>query len=533
MSAASCKDMPYLIPKEKYLNVIPVHITHETYGTPTFSVNGLNSLHQHQFIEISYICGGNGTHHIWNKAYPAEIGNLYVINTAVPHGFFTSDQEAPLSVRSLYLDPQELFTGENVEIGNENYLFGLFAKNNFAVQLALKGKHLKTISAAFDKIQLETEGLQQDWQIAVRSHVTLLLLQIKRFTERFQIPQVDKELKETALVSDVLQLISEYYAEPDFSLKKVSELLYKNASSISIIFHEVTGKHFSDYLCSYRMQKAVSLLTDTDYTNENIALLCGYCDFPSFYKQFRLIIGVTPREFRNHHKKQDAVGTDTVKKENSMDFLYAEISNKLQQCQKKEVIDLVTRALEEELPPIKILNLGLVDGMNVLGEKFHANKVFAPEVLMAASTMNTCLDILKPHLTEANIHLIGKAVICTVKGDIHDVGKNLVKLMLECEGIQCIDLGVDVDPSDIARVVRTHEVHLVCLSALLTTTIMAMKDVIDTLEKEGLREHVRIMVGGAPVTQEFAESIGADVYTPDAVTAAKEAKRLLLEMENK
>ena len=158
--------------------------------------------------------------------------------------------------------------------------------------------------------------------------------------------------KETALAFDVLRLISEHYADPDFSLKKVSELLYKNTSSISRIFKEVTGKHFSDYLCSFRMQQAAALLADTDLSNDKIALLCGYCDFPSFYRQFRLVIGVTPREFRNNQKQQTPPETVPVQqKEKSTHILYDEISDKLQQCRKSEVIDLVTRALEEQLPP--------------------------------------------------------------------------------------------------------------------------------------------------------------------------------------
>lgn len=171
-----------------------------------------------------------------------------------------------------------------------------------------------------------------------------------------------------------------------------------------------------------------------------------------------------------------------------------------------------------------------MSGMSILGEKFHTNDAFLPEVLLAASTMNTCLEILKPHLVQANVSPVGRAVICTIKGDIHDVGKNIVKLMIEGAGIECVDLGVDVAPSAIVQAVRTHKAQLVCLSALLTTTMMALKDVIDELTKAGLRESVRIMVGGAPITQEFADSIGADCYTPDAGAAAHEARRLLEQM---
>ena len=168
--------------------------------------------------------------------------------------------------------------------------------------------------------------------------------------------------------------------------------------------------------------------------------------------------------------------------------------------------------------------------MNAIGEKFRANKVFVMEVLAAAKAMNSSMELLKPHLIEAGIEPIGKAVICSVSGDMHDIGKNLVKLMMEGEGITCIDLGVNVPSAAVVEAVREHNSQLVCLSSLMTTTMMGLRDVIDALKKSGLRSHVKVMVGGAPVTQAFADSIGADCYTPDAVTAAKEAKRLIQEM---
>ena len=145
--------------------------------------------------------------------------------------------------------------------------------------------------------------------------------------------------------------------------------------------------------------------------------------------------------------------------------------------------------------------------------------------------MNSGLKILKPALSGAGVEPIGKAVICTVKGDMHDIGKNLVKMMIEGQGIECIDLGVDVDPAAIVAAVKENNAQLVCLSALLTTTMLGQKDVIEALKAEGIRDSVRVMVGGAPITQEFANEIGADCYTLDAASAAKEAKRLILEMK--
>ena len=204
-----------------------------------------------------------------------------------------------------------------------------------------------------------------------------------------------------------------------------------------------------------------------------------------------------------------------------------EISEKLQKGKAKDVTALVEQAISENVAPEQILNDGLLAGMNIVGEKFKKNEVFVPEVLVAARAMNAGLKILKPLLAEAGVETIGKAVICTVKGDMHDIGKNLVKMMIEGQGIECIDLGVDVDPQKVVQAVKECGAKLVCLSSLLTTTMMGQKDVIDALKEAGIRDQVKVMVGGAPVTQQFADEIGADCYTLDAASAAQAAKALL------
>ncbi len=207
-----------------------------------------------------------------------------------------------------------------------------------------------------------------------------------------------------------------------------------------------------------------------------------------------------------------------------------EISEKLQRGKAKDVAALVEQALAENIAPETILNDALVVGMNVIGDKFRENQVFVPEVLVAARAMNAGLKILKPALAGAGVEPLGTAVICTVKGDMHDIGKNLVKMMIEGQGIACIDLGVDVDAQTVVNAVRDNDVQLVCLSALLTTTMSGQKDVIDALAEAGLRDKARVMVGGAPVTQAYATEIGADCYTLDAASAAREAVRLIREM---
>ena len=204
--------------------------------------------------------------------------------------------------------------------------------------------------------------------------------------------------------------------------------------------------------------------------------------------------------------------------------IYEEISAMLQKGRAKNVTALVNQALEENCPPEEILNEGLISGMNIVGEKFRNNEVFVPEVLVAARAMNAGMKTLKPLLAAEGVEPVGKCVICTVKGDMHDIGKNLVKMMIEGKGIECIDLGVDVDPERIVEAVKENDARIVCLSALLTTTMTGQKDVITALEEAGLRDQVKVMVGGAPVTQQFADEIGADCYTPDAASAAQAAR---------
>ena len=166
----------------------------------------------------------------------------------------------------------------------------------------------------------------------------------------------------------------------------------------------------------------------------------------------------------------------------------------------------------------------LIVGMGIIGEKFKNNEVFVPEVLIAARAMNAALTVLKPALAETGVEPVGTAVICTVKGDLHDIGKNLVKMMIEGTGLRVIDLGVDCDAEKVVQAVKDNNADIVCLSSLLTTTMMYQKDVIEALKAAGIRDKVKVMVGGAPVTQAFADEIGADAYTPDAASAAEKAR---------
>lgn len=200
-----------------------------------------------------------------------------------------------------------------------------------------------------------------------------------------------------------------------------------------------------------------------------------------------------------------------------------EISAYLQAGKAKIVKEKVQAAIDAGLPATQILNDGLMAGMSVIGEKFKNNEVFVPEVLVAARAMNKGMELLKPLLAQSGVKSAGKAILGTVQGDLHDIGKNLVKMMLESKGIEVIDLGVDVPPENFVKAAADEHCQLICCSALLTTTMGVMKDVVEAAKTAGIRDQVTIMVGGAPVTQAFCDQIGADIYTPDAASAADAA----------
>lgn len=209
--------------------------------------------------------------------------------------------------------------------------------------------------------------------------------------------------------------------------------------------------------------------------------------------------------------------------------LIQEISELLQKGRAKQVKQLVQQALDEGIDPKEILNDGLLSGMMIIGAKFKNNEVFVPEVLVAARAMNAGIAILEPRLVEAGNEPAGKAVIGTVKGDLHDIGKNLVTMMLKGAGFEIYDIGVDVDADTFVNKAEEVGADVICMSALLTTTMPNMKDVIQVLNEKGLREKYIVMVGGAPVNENFAQQIGADYYTPDAATCAEVAKKAVFE----
>ena len=204
-----------------------------------------------------------------------------------------------------------------------------------------------------------------------------------------------------------------------------------------------------------------------------------------------------------------------------------DISASLQKGKAKEVKELVQQAIDQGIGARAILEEGLLAGMGVIGGKFKRNEVFVPEVLIAARAMNAGAALLKPYLATAGVEATGKVILGTVKGDMHDIGKNLVRMMMEGKGLEVIDLGVDVSAEKFVQAVNDHNADIVALSALLTTTMNEMKVVIEALSAAGLRDKVKVMIGGAPITESFRVSIGADAYTSDAASASDSAIALI------
>ena len=202
-----------------------------------------------------------------------------------------------------------------------------------------------------------------------------------------------------------------------------------------------------------------------------------------------------------------------------------EISLQLQAGKSRAVKALVQQALDEGVAATEILEKGLLDGMNIIGKQFKEGEIFVPEVLVAARAMNMGAALLKPYLAAEGVKATGKACIGTVRGDLHDIGKNLVKMLMESKGLEVIDLGTDVAPETFIQTAKDENCQIIGCSALLTTTRGVMEEVVKAAEAAGIRDKVKIMIGGAPVTEAFCQQIGADAYTPDAASAAELAAK--------
>ncbi|HHW28029.1 MAG TPA: cobalamin-binding protein [Syntrophomonadaceae bacterium] len=208
---------------------------------------------------------------------------------------------------------------------------------------------------------------------------------------------------------------------------------------------------------------------------------------------------------------------------------YTELCAEVVNGNESKVIELTKSLLEAGYDPLEIMNKGLIAGMDIVGPRFKNGEMFVPEVLLSARALHSGINIVKEALVGTDIPCIGKIVLGTVKSDLHDIGKNLVGMMMESAGFKVIDLGVDVPEETFIEAVKEHKPDILALSALLTTTMPNMKSVIDALKENGLRDKVKVIIGGAPVSQNFADEIGADGYAPEAASAAALCKQLIAE----
>ena len=210
--------------------------------------------------------------------------------------------------------------------------------------------------------------------------------------------------------------------------------------------------------------------------------------------------------------------------------LLAAVSYNLQRGHAVKVGKLVNELLNRGVTAEMILNRGLISGMDEVGLRFRDNEIFVPEVLVAARAMICGMNAIRPFIVNESFRPVGRVILGTVRGDIHDIGKNLVRMMMESKRIEVIDLGTDVSAAHFVQAARTYDCNIVCCSALLTTTMAYIRDVIHAFQNAGIRDKVKIMIGGAPVTEAFRKNIGADIYTTDATTAAETALSLINEM---
>lgn len=476
----------------------------------------LSHLNMNESVEISVVVDGSGIHKILNEADECHVGDMYILGSGVPHGYFAKSESEKPTVCTLAFNPSELFDSESANPESTRFCYGAFRDKVPVSYALLNSKAMSEFKRTYNSIAEETEHQNLEWGASVKSHLTLLLIAVSRYIDMADTVRTEHP-KEWITVSAAMREILEKCSDSDMTLESIASTLFVSKSHLSRIFQKVTGETFADYVRNIRISLACNLLKKTSLTNEEIVGRCGLKDVPSFYKIFKTYMGKTPYQYR--------MSQQTYKGETIMS-IYLEISENLQRGKAKIVKELVQKAVDDGLPAAQILNEGLLSGMNIIGEKFKNNEVYVPEVLVAARAMNMGMQVLKPLLIEDGVQSTGKVCIGTVQGDLHDIGKNLVKMMMEGKGLEVVDLGTDVSPETFVQTAVEQNCQIICCSALLTTTMEVMADIVKQAESAGIRDRVKIMVGGAPVTEEFCKQIGADKYTSDAASAADAAVEL-------
>ena len=491
---------------------------------PYFADVFFSGLRAYETVEIDMVVSGKGVHRVLNQTIPCTAGDLYIVAPNVPHGYFRAEDSEDLQIKKIFFDPKDWFPPDCAAPDDPRYCFGVFSDNSILAYAMLNAKTYIETDLLITSIIKEAVEKKTEWKAALGAYLTQLLVKLGRYINGAikNIPIAPS--KEWNLVLSTVRFIMRSFDEPDLTLETIANSLYISKSHLSRLFKKLIGESFSEYLRRIRMDQACRLLRETRLTAEEIVFRCGLRDMPSFYRNFQAVTHMTPHQYRLAQNPD--VPPEEQKEKRELSALISEISEKLQQGKAKEMKERIQNALQLGCDPNEILNDGLLKGMDTLGEKFKNNEIFVPEVLVSARAMNLGMQTLKPHLSQEHAAAKGRVCLGTVQGDLHDIGKNLVRIMMEGRGLEVIDLGVDVAPEAFVEAAIENNCDIIACSALLTTTIGVIEEIVKECEKAGIRHRVKIMVGGAPVTEEFCKKIGADVYTADAGSAAEAAVEL-------
>lgn len=497
------------------------HISQMFYSVkkPMPDESNLIELQSNDCFEVGLVIAGSGIHCINGENFPCKGNDIYIISPNTPHQYFITDKCKELVIRKLVFKPNEWLKGDAIIPTNKHYCYGAFNDGASFAYAMLDSRTREKIDYVLDSIECELLDKEKEWKSFVRTYIIQLFALIGRYVS-YSIKNSPDKLKNDEDVSYAIKIIENEFDNFDLSLETLSKRIYTSPTQLSRNFKLCTGRLFSEYLRETRLKKAALLLKTSELSVEKIISRCGFRDTSTFHRNFREFFGMTPQIYRQVSKtfnqQENKTNGDNTKK---MEILN-QISENVQIGKAKIVAELVQQAIDNGANPEEILDQGLLKGMGIIGEKFKNNEVFVPQVLVAARAMNKGTEILKPHLVANGVEASGKVCIGTVRGDLHDIGKNLVKIMMEGKGLEVIDLGTDVAPEAFITTAVENNCQVICCSALLTTTMPVMAEVIKAAEDAGIRDKVKIMIGGAPVTQEFCNQIGADCYTPDAATAA-------------
>ena len=473
-------------------------------------------LYTSDYFDIDLIVEGSGVHCIDGKAIPCKANDIYIVSPNVPHRYFVTEADEKMVIRKLSFCTKDQFEA--------NDYYGVFNDGSNVAYAMLSSSMREKISTIMDSIECELMDEEKEWETIVKTYLIQLFAFVGRYISN-SIKNTQVKSKDDETVCAAIKIIDTEFDDCELSLGTISGRLYISSSQLCRSFKAYTGKLFSEYLREVRLKHSTNLLENSDLSVKNIVAKCGFSDMSAFYRNFRESFGMTPqiyRQFSRMFKKNTEAKINNESEQKKMEIL-SEISINLQKGKHKVVKELVQQAIDENVSPSEILDNGLLSGMSIIGEKFKNNEIFVPEVLVAARAMNIGAQVLKPHLAADGVVAKGRVCIGTVKGDLHDIGKNLVKMMMEGKGLEVIDLGTDVTPETFVSTAIEKDCKVICCSALLTTTMSVMEEVVKLAESKGIRDKVKIMVGGAPVNEDFCKKIGADCYTNDAASAADKA----------